>query len=62
MITALIFDFDGLLVDTETPAFESWRLMYAEHGHDLTLDLWQGAIGTSHGFDALDHLELLGRL
>ncbi|MBK9714746.1 MAG: HAD family hydrolase [Kouleothrix sp.] len=59
MITALIFDFDGLLVDTETPAFESWRLMYAEHGHDLTLDLWQGAIGTSHGFDALDHLELL---
>jgi HAD superfamily hydrolase (TIGR01509 family) len=55
-ITALIFDFDGLLVDTETPAFESWRTLYAEHGHELTLDLWQGALGTSHGFDALAHL------
>jgi HAD superfamily hydrolase (TIGR01509 family) len=62
MITALIFDFDGLLVDTETPAFASWQLMYREYGHELTLDLWQGALGTMHGFDALDHLEsLVGR-
>jgi HAD superfamily hydrolase (TIGR01509 family) len=59
MIQALIFDFDGLLVDTETPAFESWRALYAEHGHELTLDLWQGALGTSHGFDALAHLAQL---
>jgi HAD superfamily hydrolase (TIGR01509 family) len=56
MIHALIFDFDGLLVDTETPAFESWRTLYAEHGHELALDLWQGALGTRHGFDALVHL------
>ena len=59
MITALIFDFDGLLVDTETPAFESWQALYAEYGHELTLDLWQGALGTSHGFDALAHLAAL---
>jgi HAD superfamily hydrolase (TIGR01509 family) len=62
MIQALIFDFDGLLVDTETPAFESWRILYREYGHDLSLDLWQGALGTNQGFDALDYLEsLLGR-
>jgi HAD superfamily hydrolase (TIGR01509 family) len=62
MIQALIFDFDGLLVDTESPAFESWRRIYGEYGHDLSLDLWQGAVGTMHGFDAVAYLEaLLGR-
>jgi HAD superfamily hydrolase (TIGR01509 family) len=61
-IQALIFDFDGLLVDTETPAFESWRVLFGEYGHDLSLDLWKDALGTSHGFDPLIHLEgLLGR-
>src|SRR5215210_4974696 len=59
MIKALIFDFDGLLVDTETPAFESWRALYAEYGHELTLDLWQSALGTNQGFDPLAHLAAL---
>lgn len=58
-IRALIFDFDGLIVDTETPAFESWRQIYAEHGHAISLDVWAGALGTSHGFDALEHLVAL---
>src|SRR5215211_7791086 len=59
MIAALIFDFDGLLVDTETPAFESWRAIYGEYGHELTLDQWQGALGTNHGFDAIAYLATL---
>ncbi|HEU5101976.1 MAG TPA: HAD family hydrolase [Roseiflexaceae bacterium] len=59
MIQALIFDFDGLLVDTETPAFESWRELYTEYGHDLALELWQGALGTNYGFDAAAHLSQL---
>ncbi len=55
-IRALIFDFDGLIVDTETPALESWRQIYAEHGQELGLEVWAGALGTNHGFDALAHL------
>jgi HAD superfamily hydrolase (TIGR01509 family) len=56
-IQALIFDFDGLLVDTETPAYESWLRIYAEYGEELPLALWKEALGTAHGFDALSHLE-----
>jgi HAD superfamily hydrolase (TIGR01509 family) len=56
MITALILDFDGLIVDTESPALQSWQMIYAEHGQSIGLDVWQGALGTNHGFDALAHL------
>ncbi|MBX0327414.1 HAD-IA family hydrolase [Oscillochloris sp. ZM17-4] len=56
MITALILDFDGLIVDTESPALQSWQIVYAEHGQEIDLEVWQGALGTNHGFDALAHL------
>lgn len=46
-IKALIFDFDGTIVDTETPEFESWRLEYAVFGVELPLDLWVQLIGTT---------------
>lgn len=59
MIGALILDFDGLIVDTESPALESWQRIYAEHGHELGLADWAGALGTNHGFDALAHLAAL---
>jgi HAD superfamily hydrolase (TIGR01509 family) len=59
MITALIFDFDGLLVDTETPGLVSWQQIYATFGQTLSLDLWKGALGTNHGFNALEHLATL---
>src|SRR5262245_4645508 len=59
---ALIFDFDGLLVDTETPAFESWQPIYAEFGQTLSFELWKDSLGTSHGFDPLAHLiAIIGR-
>jgi HAD superfamily hydrolase (TIGR01509 family) len=61
MTYGLIFDFDGLILDTETPALESWRKIYAEYGHDLTLDLWKDALGRTpgQGFDAAAHLATL---
>jgi HAD superfamily hydrolase (TIGR01509 family) len=35
---AVIFDVDGLLVDTETCDYDAWRELYARHGMELTLD------------------------
>ncbi|RMF87059.1 MAG: HAD family hydrolase [Nitrospinota bacterium] len=60
---AVIFDFDGLMVDTEVPEYESWREVYRQFGLDLALERWVECIGTSSdAFDPLAHLEeLLGR-
>jgi HAD superfamily hydrolase (TIGR01509 family) len=59
-IKALIFDFDGLILETETPAFETWAEIYREHGHELPRDRWLDYIGREAGwFDALTHLESL---
>jgi HAD superfamily hydrolase (TIGR01509 family) len=61
MIKTLIFDFDGLLIDTETPAFTSWQKVYSDHGQELTLELWQNAIGRASGtgFVPLEYLATL---
>ena len=59
-IKALVFDFDGLILETETPAYRSWAEMYREHGHELPRDRWMEYIGREAGwFDALTHLESL---
>jgi beta-phosphoglucomutase-like phosphatase (HAD superfamily) len=54
----VIFDFDGLILDTETPDFESWQEVYAEHGVELPLRVWADCIGAPAGvFDPVDFLE-----
>ncbi|MEW6287421.1 MAG: HAD family phosphatase [Chloroflexota bacterium] len=66
MLKALIFDFDGLILDTETPEVDIWTRIYAEHGYDFPFHDWAqtvGGYGISN-FDAAEHLALLsqGRL
>lgn len=59
---AIILDFDGLILDTETPIYEAWRKAFRSHGCELTLEVWQHALGTHGGFDPCAHLsELAGR-
>jgi HAD superfamily hydrolase (TIGR01509 family) len=65
MIAALLFDFDGLLYDSETSAYEVWRELYAEHDAEFPLALWQAEVmgrpPNTSSFDPLAHLgELIG--
>jgi HAD superfamily hydrolase (TIGR01509 family) len=65
-VKALIFDFDGLILDTETPDYEVWCSIYREHGLELPREEWGKIIGGTGfaQFDAAEHLSLLleGRL
>lgn len=62
-VRGLLFDFDGLLVDTESPSRLGWQELYREHGHELPLDEWATLVGTiGASWDPLVHLEtLVGR-
>lgn len=57
-IKALVFDFDGLILDTETPEYEAWQQVYREYGTELELADWLLCVGTSQeAFNPLDHLK-----
>jgi HAD superfamily hydrolase (TIGR01509 family) len=62
-IKALVFDFDGLILDTEEPVYRSWLELYRAHGEDLPFDRWIQIVGSSNAaFDPRGHLETrLGR-
>jgi HAD superfamily hydrolase (TIGR01509 family) len=66
MLKALIFDFDGLILDTETPEVLVWQTIYREQGFELPVHEWEKTVG-GYGistFDAAEHLSHLsqGRL
>ncbi len=68
MLRALVFDFDGLVLDTETPLIDAYGDVYAEHGvafdraeferqighADFSFDPWR-AFGPGADREALEH-------
>jgi HAD superfamily hydrolase (TIGR01509 family) len=58
VVRGLIFDFDGLILDTELPIFQSWSEIYRRHGQELAPDFWQSIVGRgSNWFDPVADLE-----
>jgi HAD superfamily hydrolase (TIGR01509 family) len=53
-VQAVIFDFDGLIVDTEMPDYLAWQAVYARYGWSFPLESWVRNVGrTDNPFDAL---------
>jgi HAD superfamily hydrolase (TIGR01509 family) len=60
-IRAILFDFDGLILDTEYPEYQSWREVFAAHGCELSETLWASNIGrgtSTQTFDPYDELSV----
>jgi HAD superfamily hydrolase (TIGR01509 family) len=60
VVRALVFDFDGLILDTEGPVFTAWSETYEQHGQRLSAEFWSSIIG--YGDDAFDPMGDLERL
>ena len=61
-LAAVIFDFDGIIIDSETPEYESHRRIFDRCGVPLTIDEWCDQIGVwTEGHDEKWFRELCAR-
>lgn len=55
---AVLFDFDGVLVDTEHAIYQAWARTFHDHGHDLPLEVYTRCIGSDFAtWSPKTHLE-----
>lgn len=45
MISAIVFDFDGVIIDTERACFDAWQKVFSEYNQVLPLEEWVKNIG-----------------
>ncbi len=56
-LKALIFDFDGVILDSETPEYTIWQTMFARFGVEIPMQEWERGMGSS--LDAFNPLVFL---
>ena len=49
-IKALIFDMDGVLINTEPMHYRMWKKTFEQHGVEIEYDIYKACIGTTHEF------------
>ena len=57
MIKAIVFDFDGVILDTETPDYTTWETIFNAYGAHLDRATWSRLIGGAESFDVVQHLQ-----
>ncbi len=61
--SAVLFDFDGVLVDTEWAIYQAWLRTFQKHGHELPLEVYTRCIGSDFAtWSPKTHLEELSGL
>lgn len=58
-ISGLVFDFDGLVFQTEETSLAGWRHCFELHGQELDVSLWLRNLGSHRVFDLHAHLQEL---
>ena len=62
-LRAVLFDFDGVLVDTEWAIYQAWLRTFQTHGHDLPLEVYTRCIGSDFAtWSPKTHLEEISGL
>jgi HAD superfamily hydrolase (TIGR01509 family) len=50
-LDAVVFDFDGLIIDSEWVIYETAVAAFAAHGHELPVEAWSTIVGTNDKHD-----------
>lgn len=53
---AVVFDFDGVVVDTETPELQSYEEMFAQYNVTFPIETWIATVGGNLSFDVYEYL------
>ena len=58
-LEAVVFDFDGLIIDSEWAIYETAKAAFTVHGHDLSVEAWATIVGLGEDDEDLAWATLL---